>query len=254
MDIIVYDGTYAGLLTAFFEIYEYKFRMPVIKKENFANRSLFGGIHLVATDRKKAGRVMLKFQSLFTSSALLKLKYAFLSEEENIENNMFQYIQYTITQNRNIARDLSKEFIIAVDKAAHKTGREAHRMTGFVRFQLSGDNLYFATIEPNHDVLPVIIKHFKDRFASQKWLIYDLHRRYGIYYDMENISEVNIDIKNNSASHLPGLAMHEDEVAYQTLWKQYFKSTNIAARKNTKLHIQHLPKRYWKHLTEKIIL
>jgi probable DNA metabolism protein len=43
----------------------------------------------------------------------------------------------------------------------------------------------------------------------------------------------------------------EKEELYQRLWQQYFTSVNIAARKNTKLHIQHMPKRYWKFLPEK---
>jgi probable DNA metabolism protein len=47
-------------------------------------------------------------------------------------------------------------------------------------------------------------------------------------------------------------AFEEDEEIYQHLWKNYFHSVNIPARKNTKLHLRHIPKRYWKHLTEKI--
>jgi probable DNA metabolism protein len=47
-------------------------------------------------------------------------------------------------------------------------------------------------------------------------------------------------------------AFGEDESAYQYLWKNYFTSVNIVSRKNTKLHLRHIPKRYWKYLTEKI--
>jgi probable DNA metabolism protein len=43
----------------------------------------------------------------------------------------------------------------------------------------------------------------------------------------------------------------EKESLYQELWKQYFDSVNIKARRNMKLHIQHVPKRYWKYLIEK---
>lgn len=43
----------------------------------------------------------------------------------------------------------------------------------------------------------------------------------------------------------------ETEGLYQKLWKQYFSSVNISARKNLKLHIQHMPRRYWKYLPEK---
>ena len=45
--------------------------------------------------------------------------------------------------------------------------------------------------------------------------------------------------------------LDENEELYQKLWQQYFNSVNIAARKNMKLHIQHMPRRYWRHLVEK---
>jgi probable DNA metabolism protein len=45
--------------------------------------------------------------------------------------------------------------------------------------------------------------------------------------------------------------MAEDEQLFQKLWKAYFKSLTIKERINPKLQRQHLPKRYWKYLTEK---
>src|SRR5690606_39662819 len=46
-------------------------------------------------------------------------------------------------------------------------------------------------------------------------------------------------------SAAPLLTESEAEEKFQQLWKQYFKSTNIVERKNDKLHLQHVPKRYW---------
>ena len=43
----------------------------------------------------------------------------------------------------------------------------------------------------------------------------------------------------------------DEEFEYQDLWNNYFKSTNIKSRINKKLHTQHIPKRYWKYLSEK---
>ena len=43
----------------------------------------------------------------------------------------------------------------------------------------------------------------------------------------------------------------EAEPDYQVLWKSYFDSVNIPERKNMKLHLQHVPRRYWKYLSEK---
>ncbi len=58
-------------------------------------------------------------------------------------------------------------------------------MEAFVRFQLIKDGLYYATVQPDYNVLPLILKHFKDRYADQRWLIYDTLRKYGILYDLE---------------------------------------------------------------------
>ena len=113
-------------------------------------------------------------------------------------------------------------------------------------------NCITAIIQPDFNVLPLISNHFKKRYADQQWLIYDSRRKYGLYYNMNAVSEVQIDfttdLQNEDAKNN---SYDENEILYQELWKQYFSSVNIKARKNTKLHIQHMPKRYWKFLTEK---
>ena len=42
------------------------------------------------------------------------------------------------------------------------------------------------------------------------------------------------------------MVIDENEILYQQLWQQYFNSVKINARKNMKLIIQHMLKRYWK--------
>jgi probable DNA metabolism protein len=37
----------------------------------------------------------------------------------------------------------------------------------------------------------------------------------------------------------------------QTLWQRYFAAVNIAQRANPRLHLNKLPRRYWRYLTEK---
>ena len=41
-------------------------------------------------------------------------------------------------------------------------------MLAFVRFELLQDEVYFAKIEPDFNVLPLFRKHFKERYADQK--------------------------------------------------------------------------------------
>ncbi|RYF92797.1 MAG: DUF4130 domain-containing protein, partial [Chitinophagaceae bacterium] len=97
------------------------------------------------------------------------------------------------------------------------------------------------------------LTHFKNRYADQRWLIYDLKRKYGIYYDLEKVETVTLDFTNeNRSGRDKSVSFDEKEVLYQRLWQDYFKSVNIVSRKNTRLHLRHVPKRYWKLLTEKL--
>ena len=73
-----------------------------------------------------------------------------------------------------------------------------------------------------------------------------------MYYDLETVEEVSMNFENdvNNKAELKSICDEKEEL-YQKLWCIYFGSINIAARKNMKLHIQHMPKRYWRYLTEK---
>ncbi|MFZ0597129.1 MAG: DUF4130 domain-containing protein, partial [Flavobacterium sp.] len=84
-------------------------------------------------------------------------------------------------------------------------------------------------------------------------LIYDTKRKYGIYYDLENVTtiELQFNAESNSSKFLAEICDEQEEF-FQNLWRCFFKNVNIESRKNMKLHIQHMPKRYWKNLTEKI--
>ena len=62
MNIVLYDGSFEGLLTAIFEIYEYKIIEPKIYKQDEASTSLFGSIHHVQTNIDKCERVFKKMQ------------------------------------------------------------------------------------------------------------------------------------------------------------------------------------------------
>lgn len=248
---IIYDGTYEGWLTAVFEIYEFKFEDVVFAKEEISNTLLFSKSHFVTTDIAKANRVRDGLKQRLSNDGFANLYRAFLSEINQIDENLFGMVKYAFSSSGNIEGDLTNKEVLAVRKAAHLSGRESHRMKAFVRFKLTKDDLYYAIVEPDCDVLPLIEKHFKNRYADQRWLIYDAKRKYGIYYDLENVAPVQLQFNANSSTALAEI-VDEDEVFFQNLWQRYFNSVNIASRKNTKLHLQHMPKRYWKNLTEKI--
>lgn len=252
MNTVIYDGSFKGLLTAIFEVYEYKIQQPHIVKKEMVEGSLFGTIHSTETDNAKAVRVLNKLKEKLTPNGFAQLYKTFLSELREIEDVIYRYIAYVLQNNGGVENNYAHPDVLMLQQTSRKVDRERHRMKAFIRFQLTKDELYYTIIQPDYNVLPLIVKHFKDRYADQRWLIYDAMRKYGIYYDLENVTEVNIDFTSDLQNADSKAALYdESEELYQQLWQQYFVSVNIKARKNTKLHVQHMPKRYWKYLVEK---
>ena len=252
MNILSYDGSFEGLLTAIFEVYEYKIHDPSIVKKDMLTGSLFGNVHEVFSDQVKSARVYKKLKDKLTPNAVSQVYKTFLSEEKEIENVLYRYIAYVLSSKESVENNFSHPDVLTLQQVSRKVHREKHRMEAFVRFQLSKDNLYYCLIQPDFNVLPLISRHFEKRYADQRWLIYDSRRKYGLYYDLEKVEEISMHFSENlnDRSALKEI-IDEKEELYQKLWQQYFSSVNIAARKNMKLHIQHMPKRYWRWLTEK---
>ena len=253
MTEVIYDGTYEGWLTAVFEVYEYKLADVVFAKKESSGALLFANAHEVITDHAKAKRVLEGLKLRLSSEGLTGIYKAFLSEVHQIEVIMFQFVRHVFSNAKNIEKDFSNSAVWELRRATRLTRKEAHRMEAFVRFKLTKDQLYYAIVEPDCDVLPLIESHFRKRYADQRWLIYDAKRKYGIYYDLENVSTIELEFNPTAnSSELLAEICDEQEEFFQNLWRRYFSSVNIESRKNMKLHVQHMPKRYWKHMIEKI--
>ncbi len=252
MDVLTYDCSWEGFLTVVFEVYEYKIMDPCICKHHEANPVLFGSSKYVETNHDKAKRVIAKLQEILSPKVLSDVYKTFLSEQAEVENNLLRFIQYVLSSRVSVEHDFTNKYVLFVNQTSKKVHREKHRMEAFVRFQLTKDELYYSIIQPDFNVLPLILSHFKNRYADQRWLIYDVRRKYGLYYDKIAVTEVTVNFSENVKGNNSHTSVYDEhEMLYQVLWQQYFSSVNIAARKNTKLHIQHMPKRYWKYLVEK---
>lgn len=253
MKMVVFENSFEGFLSAVFDVYEYKFsdvRMTVTEADS---GSLFSDAHFVTTDVQKSERVWKGLKQKISATAQLLLYRAFLSEQKDMPDTMLAYIRYVFSSKTIMESDYSHPAVLTVTQTAKKVYREKHRMEAFVRFQLTSDQLFYAIVDPDFNVLPLLIKHFKARYADQRWLIYDSRRHYGIYYDLYSVETVEISFNEGSTSgKYLGKIYDEKETLYQDLWKQYFSSVNITSRKNMPLHIRHMPKRYWKNLTEKM--
>lgn len=249
--ILLYDGSFDGFLCCVFTIYAEKIKAPIIRKEHQTHNELFSITEYSITDERKAKRVWKAFQNKTTRIEQKNIFKAFLSEIKGVENTLFNYMKHTFASEKKKNIDYSNKDILKINQVARMVDREKHRMEAFVRFQLTKEDMYVSTVAPDFNVLPLIIHHFKDRYADQKWVIYDTRRKYGIYYDLNTVEIVMFENQNQDILHPLKENYSTLEIDFQKLWHTYFKKVNIKSRKNDKVHKQHMPKRYWKYLTEK---
>lgn len=255
--ILVFDGTFEGWLTAVFVAYENGWQnlaeLSIVTEFDYLP-SLWHNKIAIITDTQNAERVSTKLQQVFDKAGMRQLLWAFLSGQSDIYTAMFGVVVYQLAYpNQTVWEHYTHPAVMRVSKIVKMVGRERHRMQAFVRFEHTVEDIYFARINPDFNVLPLIGEHFKKRYADQTWAIYDVVRGYGIFYQQDQ--DDNLQIISDVASDVlanPSQIHSENEQQYQKMWQRYFKSVTIKERYNPKLHRQFLPKRYWRYLTEKV--
>jgi probable DNA metabolism protein len=252
MIVFRYDKTFEGLLTALFDAYFRKTFPERLLNTEEIEPMFTEECHVVITQPDKAARVWRAVKKKLSPNACNMLTYVWLSEVQGSDELLFQYIRKIIDSKDSVETNFADDIVFQIHKLAQKVEKEKLRMIQFVRFQKAADDLFFAPIAPDHNCLPLVIHHFKDRFADQKWILYDTKRDYGFYYDLKTVTEMTLAASTLFPDgKLNEKLMSEDEKLFQQLWKTYFKSMTIKERINPKLHRQLLPRRYWKYLTEK---
>jgi probable DNA metabolism protein len=251
MALFVYEGSFTGLLTSIFHSFATKCRPTDIVKQARYQASLLDEVVLIEADEDKAERVLRGIDARSNNKGSKLIYKMYLSELPGIELSIYQLVCLLVAKNNpGILDNYANEVVRYSHQVVKMIHREVHRMHALVRFSQLPDGYYQALIQPDFDVLPLIGDHFLRRYADQPWMIIDTARRYGLVYDLSKIDYIDTAILiENSASAAASESSHE--ALYQQLWKQYFHSVNIPERKNPKLHLRHLPKRYWKYLVEK---
>ena len=260
---LIYDGSFDGLLSAVFTVYAGKYPPDCVHITADPNDAdLFGHTVSVTSNPGHAARVLERLQRQLGRRGIQTLLYGFLINDKDMPDTFLRIVRLALAQpdRPNILSDYGHPDVMQWAQWVKTVGREKHHMEAFVRFEHSTDDIYFARVEPDFNVLPLIGEHFRQRYQDQHWAIYDVVRGYGLYYDkskstpsrpadLQTITDLDGAVLRNPAS------IHsKDEQRYQKFWQGYFTNVNIKERKNPRLHRQYLPQRYCKYLSEKQVL
>lgn len=235
--VLIYDGSFNGFLTVIYNAFDKKTNVIDIQKNHIAQRGLFSATETVFTKMDKARKVWKGLQNK-NRSAIENIYFAFLSETNGIELVLYRYIKKLFSATDTLHLNFTTEAIARIAHLAKAVRKEKHRTEAFIRFQLTQDQLHFANISPEFDVLPLITKHFRSRCANQQWLIYDMRRKYGVHYNLKKTEIISLNLNGMYDNVIQeGNVFSGQYHNFEDLYNDYFKKTDIRARINAKLHI-----------------
>ncbi len=241
--LFVYDGSFQGLLTVLQVLRETGEEPDEIRADGEAfQESLLADTVHVETDAERAEKLSRDVCSRISPRALRRSFYAFLSETREAEYHIYRYLWLGWELGADVDACLGDDHVHAVHGMSRCTGREAHRMYGFLRFRQLEGGLYYAPMESECDVLCLVAQHFLSRMGDQDWMIHDLAREQAAVYRWGKLAFAAVP------GFDPRLSGEED--LCQGLWKKYFKTIAVAERRNPRLQASCMPKKYWKILVE----
>ncbi len=239
--VYIYDGTLEGFLCCVYESYARK-QIPTSICEEQEQVLLFEQTEWVKTDLRHAEKVYESIARKICPEAQDFIKEAFLTTMAQKEILMYRFIRMGYKIGRGIFDYLTDDTVGALTKAVRNLKREAHLLMGFSRF-VSYDGVLVSCISPKNKVLPLLADHFADRFPDETFMIYDKKHYMGVIHKPGET--VLTSVRGLS---LPPI--EDAEKAYQTLWKCFQRTIAIEERYNPKCQMNHMPKRFWRDMTE----
>jgi probable DNA metabolism protein len=252
--VYLYDGSFEGFLTVVFEAFNTKGDPVAIISVRRNVQLPLGDSFPIRSDKKKAQRVWAGLEKRTSPKNARLVQVAFLAQEPQTEMLLWRYLKKIFTiEVSGFFQNMLDEDVFGLVQMARRVKHEVHRFHGFVRFQETADGLYFAAIDPDHDIVRLLTSHFRARFAGQVWVIYDTKRNHGVYYDTQTVMDIVIDYPgfDEKTGALGTHIRSIDQDHYSQLWKAYYDSINIIERQNHRQMKRAMPQRYWKYLPEK---
>lgn len=236
-----YDGSFDGLLCCVFESYEKK-EIPLDILLPDASPALLFSVKEIPTDLSKASRVLASIPKKMGASALNFVRHAFLTCLVQKELYILLFLRLGYRYGPSVMNMLTDNVVNTLCKAVKHLERESHLFKGFLRFSIF-NNVLVGEIEPKNFVLPLLVRHFCERYPEERFLIHDKTHGMGLVYQPYQSAVIPID-----ALELP--AADEEEQNFRELWQLFYDTIAIQGRYNPQCRMTHMPKRYWKYMTE----
>ncbi len=241
MEVIYrYDGTFEGFLCCVFDSYVNK-EYPAAFQDEAHIETTFFPARWVGTDLRHAQRVLVSLGKIDPYAKELVVK-GFLTCAPEREKIIYRFIRALYVIGRPLLRRLSDEAVMPLLKAVRHLDGEVHLLKGFVRFS-DFEGILAGEIKPKNRVLPLLRPHFCDRMYNETFLLYDRTHREALAHQVRKWAIIPMESFKMAAPSA-------EEAQYRRLWKRFYDTIEIKERRNPKLRMSNMPKRYWETMTE----
>lgn len=240
----IFDGSFEGLLTSIYEAYYRKEKVEEIIPLSKFQPTLLTEPKYIETKDEKSSKVYAAIKNKISTEALDLIYHVYLSEIDGSCSLIYNYVKLGFKLGNKVNLHLHEDVVLNIHNINNKVINECHRMLGFVRFKFI-ENIYYSSIEPDHNIIGLIAPHFSERLLSERWIIHDLKRNIAVFYNKNEWI-----LTTFTAADMDSIIIKEESELYESLWKDFFKTIAIADRTNPAYQRRNMPKRYWKHLTE----
>jgi probable DNA metabolism protein len=236
-----YDGSFDGLLCCVFESYDQK-ELPVDILLSDTTQMMLFPVKEITTDSQKSSRVLASIPKKMGPDALDFVRHAFLTCLPQKELYILLFLRLGYRYGPSVMNMLTDDVLNTLLKAVKHLNNESNLLKGFLRFSVF-NNVLVAEAEPKNYVLPLLTQHFCERYPEERFLIYDKTHSMALVYQPYQSAVIPID-----DLELP--EPDEKEQSFRELWRLFYDAIEIQGRHNPKCRMNHMPKRYWRYMTE----
>ncbi|MDE6387412.1 MAG: TIGR03915 family putative DNA repair protein [Lachnospiraceae bacterium] len=148
---------------------------------------------------------------------------------------------------RRTMENLRNPYVLKTFELARRTANEVHHEVEFIRFKELQQDILYAKIGPENNVVPFLMPHFADRLSVESFMIHDEKR------DLFGVHPAKKEwylVSGVEGFEEESLVWSDNELKVQELFTLFHKTIAIAERKNSRLQQQMLPLRFQEYMVE----
>ncbi|MCL2580637.1 MAG: TIGR03915 family putative DNA repair protein [Oscillospiraceae bacterium] len=239
--VYLYDGSLAGFFCCVHRSF-YERELPIDILPEAADQPSIYPRAYISTDQAKAEAVRASIVKNLSDRVIELTEHVFLCHHPHKEQKLLRFLIFAFGIGPKAAYMLGEDAVADVlEMEKHLLG-EVHLLRGFIRFADYGEMLG-GVITPKNFVLPLLAAHFANRFPNENFMIYDKTHKAVLAFQGGKLEITMVEEVEFSQPS-------EDELRFQSMWKNFYKTIGIEERVNPRCRMGHMPKRYWQNMTE----